>query len=202
MSDSGASTFIEFTSDSSNNIYVSGSTKAGLDGANQGGHDAFVAKFDSKMHRLWTRQIGASNQQSGEDVAVDSAGNVYLVGWTSSVDNVDGQTGSGLGNYDVFITKYNSSGVKQWTRQFAGKAQHPKVAVNSSGEVYAIGMTAHEMGGATRISTNTSFYDAFIARYDSSGNPIAVGGDNATLFGTTRTDWPRDIVFDLSLIHI
>ena len=72
------------------------------------------------------------------------------------------------------------------------------MAVNSSGEVYAIGMTAHEMGGATRISTNTAFYDAFIARYDSSGNPIAVGGDNATLFGTTRTDWPRDIVFDSS----
>ena len=140
MSDSGASTFIEFTSDSSNNIYVSGSTKAGLDGANQGGHDAFVAKFDSKMHRLWTRQIGASNQQSGQDVAVDSAGNVYMVGYTNSVDNVDGQTGSGLGTYDVFITKYNSSGVKQWTRQFAGKAQHPKVAVNSSGEGYALSL--------------------------------------------------------------
>ena len=59
-------------------------------------------------------------------------------------------------------------------------------------------MTAHEMGGATRISTNASLYDAFIARYDSSGNPIAVGGDNATLFGTSRTDWPRDIAFDSS----
>ena len=49
-------------SDSSNNYYITGTTKGGLDGnTNTGGTDVFLKKYNSKEVKQWTKQIGDSN---------------------------------------------------------------------------------------------------------------------------------------------
>ena len=48
---------------------------------------------------------------NGYGITSDSSGNVYVTG--STVGALDGNTSAG--GYDLFIVKYNSSGVKQWT---------------------------------------------------------------------------------------
>ena len=107
------------TVDSSDNIYVTGWTRGGLD-TYSGGDDTFLVKYNSSGTKQWTRKFGApsfleksqynsSSQMSssgdkGIGVAVDSSGNIYVTGNTEG--GMDGNTNSGKN--DIFLVKYNS----------------------------------------------------------------------------------------------
>jgi hypothetical protein len=103
------------TTDSSGNIYVTGSTLGGLDGNTfLGGGlyllgDIFLVKYSSSGTKQWTKQLGTSSDDWGEGVTTDSSDNIYVTGQTQG--GLDGNTSSG--NYDIFLVKYNSSGIKQ-----------------------------------------------------------------------------------------
>jgi len=98
------------TTDSSGNIYVTGKTGGGLDGnTSSGGYDIFLVKYNSSGTKQWTKQLGTSSSDSGNGVTTDSSGNIYVTGYTNG--GLDGNTNSG--SYDIFIVKYNSSGIKQ-----------------------------------------------------------------------------------------
>ena len=102
------------TTDSSDNIYVTGYTYGGLDGnTNFGNQDIFLVKYNSSGTKQWTKQLGTSSIDTGYGVTADSSGNIYLTGWTNG--GLDGNTNSGV--YDIFLVKHNSSGTKQWTKQ-------------------------------------------------------------------------------------
>ena len=98
------------TTDSSDNIYVTGYTEGGLDGnTSSGGKDIFLFKYNSKGTKKWTKQLGTSDNDSGESVTTDSSDNIYVTGWTQG--GLDGNTNSGY--EDIILIKYNSSGTKQ-----------------------------------------------------------------------------------------
>jgi len=98
------------TVDSSDNIYVTGYTDGGLDGnTSSGGSDLFLLKYNSSGTKQWTKQLGTSSTDRGNEVSVDSSNNLYVTGWTSG--GLDGNTNSG--DSDLFLLKYNSSGTKQ-----------------------------------------------------------------------------------------
>ena len=104
----------DVTTDSSGNIYVTGSTMGGLDGnKNSGSQDIFLIKFNSSGTKQWTKQLGTSFVSYGHGVTTDSSGNIYVTGRTRG--GLDGNTSSG--GWDIFLIKYNSSGTKQWTKQ-------------------------------------------------------------------------------------
>jgi hypothetical protein len=96
--------------DSSNNIYVTGITEGGLDGnSNFGGEDLFLVKYNSSGTKQWTKQLGTPTSDYGNEVTVDSSGNIYVSGYTEG--GLDGNTNAG--NSDIFLVKFNSSGVLQ-----------------------------------------------------------------------------------------
>jgi uncharacterized delta-60 repeat protein len=98
------------TVDSSDNIYVTGYTNGGLDGnTSSGGYDLILVKYNSSGTKQWTQQLGTSSNEWGEGVTVDSSDNLSVTGYTSG--GLDGNTSSG--DNDIFLVKYNSSGVKQ-----------------------------------------------------------------------------------------
>ena len=98
------------TTDSLDNIYVTGYTEGGLDGnTSSGGKDIFLVKYNSKGTKKWTKQLGTSDNDSGESVTTDSSDNIYVTGWTQG--GLDGNTNSGY--EDIILIKYNSS----WTKQ-------------------------------------------------------------------------------------
>ena len=124
--------------DSSGNVYVTGSTYRNLDGNTSAGNaDLFVVKYNASGSKQWTRQLGSSSRDSANGVATDSSGNIYVTGTTYW--ELDGNTSAGKA--DLFVVKYDSSGTWQWTKQ-NGTDRYDEaigVATDSSGNVYVTG---------------------------------------------------------------
>jgi hypothetical protein len=150
--------------DSAGNVYLAGATDGALDGqTNAGGFDAFLMKYDAAGTRQWTRQLGTAAHDYALGVATDNTANVYAAGYTGGA--LDGNISAG-GN-DLFVVKYNSSGVKQWTRQL-GTAQGTYAmgaATDSAANVYVTGYT----GGALDGNISAGELDLFVVKYNSSG---------------------------------
>jgi uncharacterized protein (UPF0548 family) len=156
----------DVATDASGNVYVSGYTYGGLDGNTlTGTADFFVTKYDSSGVKQYTRQLGVAGKYTyGLSVATDANGNVYVAGYTNG--GLDGNTLTGTN--DFFVTKYNSSGVKQYTRQLGVAGQNTfgySVATDASGNVYVAGYTTGGLDGNTLTGTR----DFLVTKYNSSG---------------------------------
>jgi hypothetical protein len=152
--------------DANGNVYVSGSTRGDLDGNTRiGTTDFFFTKYNSSGVKQYTRQLGVAGEDTdGYSVAIDANGNVYVAGYTTG--GLDGNTLSGI--RDFFVTKYNSSGVKQYTRQMGVAGEHTNsssLAIDASGNVYVVGTTRGDLDGNTQTGT----YDFFVTKYNGSG---------------------------------
>jgi len=147
--------------DTSGNVYVTGYTGGGLDGNTSAGYyDIFLIKYDSNGEKIWTRQIGTNSNDGAYGVAVDASGNVYVTGYTYG--GLDGNTSAGY--YDIFLIKYDSNGVRIWTRQIGTSSYDDAyaVAVDTSGNVYVTGVT----GGGLDGNTSAGEDDIFLIKYD------------------------------------
>jgi uncharacterized delta-60 repeat protein len=160
------------TTDSSDNIYVTGATNGDLDGnISSGESDIFLVKYNSSGTKQWTKQLGTSEKDYGNGVTTDPSDNIYVTGWT--LEGLDGNTHSGYG-YDIFLVKYNSSGTKQWTKQLgtssgdlgtsSGDVGYD-VTTDSSGNIYVTGSTRGGLDG----NTSSGSIDIFLVKYNSSG---------------------------------
>lgn len=157
--------------DAGNNIVVVGYTDGDLAGTgNAGGTDAFVAKYGADGTLLWARQHGTTASDAAVAVAADSSGNIYITGFSRG--NLDGNTNAGPGGRDLFLIKYNASGVHQWTRLFGTLASDngAGITVDGSGDIFVIGTTAGDLDGIPNAGAGTA--DFFIIKYDSAGNRV------------------------------
>jgi hypothetical protein len=152
--------------DTNGNVYVAGNTDGGLDGNTlTGTNDFFVTKYNSSGAKQYTKQLGVTAKGTySYSVATDTNGNVYVAGITDG--GLDGNTLTGT--VDFFVTKYNSSGAKQYTKQLGVTAKgtySASVATDTNGNVYVAGYTHGGLDGNTLTGT----IDFFVTKYDSSG---------------------------------
>lgn len=111
--------------DDSDNIYLTGWTTStdfptvnpiqpNNGGAGSRTPDAFVALLAADGSALqYSTYLGGSGRDYGDNLAVDAAGNAYVVGWTESTDfpTVNAvQEAYGGGFFDGFVTKVNAAG--------------------------------------------------------------------------------------------
>ena len=168
-------------------IYVSGDTNSSLDGqTNSGGYDAFVTKYNTDGTKVWTKLLGGSSDEQGQSLTTSSDGAIYFAGGTLS-NKLDGQTNSG--NWDVFVTKYNTEGTKAWTRLLGSPATQPadyawSITTGSDGAIYAAGATWGNLDG----QTNSGAQDAFVTKYNADGTRAWT-----RLLGGTSEDGARSI---------
>ena len=66
--------------DSRGNALVVGATQGSLGGANAGGYDAFLSKYDAAGNLKWTRQFGTSGNDFANGISTDGFGNFYVTG--------------------------------------------------------------------------------------------------------------------------
>ena len=147
------------TLDPSGNIYITGDTKGGLPGnSNQGGTDAYLAKFNTNGDRLWVKQYGTSGTDTSTGIAIDANGMIYLVGST------DGNLfeNSNLGQLDGWLARVDSNGTVL-NSTFIGTSENDRVnriSVDAAGTIYLAGETAGDLG-----ETNQGGLDAWLAKY-------------------------------------
>ena len=100
--------------------------------------DIFVAKYDPDGLLVWVKKAGGEGTNEGHAITVDSSGNSYVTGFFQNTATFGPGEGNETtlvaqgGNADVFVAKYNSSGLLQWVKQ-AGSG-NGVVGVGSSTE--------------------------------------------------------------------
>ncbi len=184
----GAESLSGVTVDSAGNAYFAGVTSSteasfpvtvGPDLSYNGGtSDAFVAKLNAAGTALiYCGYLGGSSSESLSGIAVDSMGNAYVTGQTSSTEasfpvTVGPDLSYNGGTFDAFVAKLNGAGTALRYCGFIGGGaddQAFKIAVDSMGNAYVTGVTGSTEPGfpVTRgpdLSYNGGSRDSFVAK--------------------------------------
>ena len=157
---------------------------------NSGGIDAFIVKYiGSTGFGTWATRIAGNTTDRGHGIVVDSLDNIIVTGLYSvtatTIYNAPGGTVSTLptltnsGTNDVFIVKYNSSGIGQWATRIAGTADDTgnSITVDSNNNIIVTGyyssspVTIYNTPGTLVAGTlvNSGGYDVFLVKYTSNG---------------------------------
>jgi len=186
--------------DSSGNAYVTGWTGSTnfplanpLRATLAGGRDAFIAKLNAAGSALvYSTYLGGSAHDSGNAIAVDSSGNVYVAGDTYSLNfpTAGPYQSTNRGNQEVFIAKLNAAGSALLYSTYLGGAGDDRgasIAVDGSGNAYITGgatSTDFPTAAALRPS-NAGYQDAFLTKLSAAGSSLVystyLGGSGGQL---------------------
>jgi hypothetical protein len=184
--------------DASGNLYVTGwfgsaSINFGSTTLINAGNftgDLFLVKYDPAGNVIWAKQYGGVDGESGNGVAVDNSGNVYVTGWYTSANLVMGSytlTNSASGSTDIFIAKIDPSGNTIWAKSAGGSSadKGTGIAVDASGNVFTTGnfaSTTINFGTGALTNAGAATTDFFLVKYDPNGNTLwskSAGGSNS-----------------------
>jgi hypothetical protein len=144
----------------------------GLTGASGGG--MCVASGDKSCGDVkWGRRYGDAESQGGDDIAVDSAGNIIVVGTYDGQIDFGNQLQTSAGGKDIFVAKLSPDGEFLWSRSVGdgGNQFATGVAVDSTDSVIVLGHFEGnaDFGGGPVASDG--LHDIVVAKLSSEGNP-------------------------------
>lgn len=152
--------------------------------------------------RIWATYYGANDDEKSQSMAVDLAGNIYMVGSTRTLTGIAlnaFQPNHGGGMDDIFLVKLNASGTPVWATYYGstGNEVAEHIAVDKVGNVYICGNTTSTSGFTSGGFQNTygggSSGDAFLVKFDAAGNRKW-----ATYYGGAGGDFGNGVAVDLS----
>lgn len=195
--------------DSAGNAYITGSTASSdfpvttgvFQSASGGGTDAFAAKLNPAGVLLYSTYIGGSSSDIGRGIALDSAGNAYLAGDTSSSNfpvtaNAMQAARNGT-NTDAFVTVLNPTGAALAYSSYLGGSGNVAggdkaygITVDSSGNVIVVGQTDSAnfpMQSAFQTTHSGGNFDAFVAKIRDDGSSGLTVTKSGTGSGTVTS---------------
>lgn len=157
-----------------------------------GSLNIYFAKLNEKGCLVWAKSFGTTGWNEAYDITTDASGNVYLTGHFSGTINFGNGVITSAGGSDIFIAKYNSSGIIQWVQKAGSNDSNYEygygIALDATGNVYVAGSfrgTA-DFGGIALTSAGDE--DIFVAKYDNDGTI-----QWANKYGGIYKDFARDI---------
>ncbi|MFB3921315.1 MAG: choice-of-anchor D domain-containing protein [Terriglobia bacterium] len=204
--------------DSSGNAYVAGSTSSLDFPVTAGVAQSALPSYNGQICALWTgfcgsgfvaalnpqgtglvygTYLGGTNSTSPQGIAVDGAGNAYVVGFTNSLDFLTTpgafQTGQATNEKSGFLAKVSNQGRLIYSTylggvrnpEFTGGAgdQARAVAVDSSGSAYVAGLTNSIDFPTTPGSFQTTPFGTSGAAFVTKFHPAGCGLVYSTLLG-------------------
>ena len=148
------------------------------------GFDAFVTKLNPTGSALvYSTYLGGNGSDSGHKIAVDGAGNAYVVGQTfsSNFPTTAGafQTSFGGGYGDAFLTKLNPTGSALVYSTYlggTGEDDGSGISVDADGNAYVAGFTQSAdfpaTAGAFQKTFGGGYGDAFVTKLDPTGSAL------------------------------
>ncbi len=131
--------------------------------------DSIIFKLDDKnLMEQWARIWGSEEVDSATGIAIDSAGDVFVTGYTFGPIDGNIQLGANCpGGYcpDAYLTKWDSTGKKKWTKQFGTENgdRASSIVIDEKDNIYISGTA-----GKNRLCEIES--DIFLMKSDTSGN--------------------------------
>ena len=198
--------------DSSNNIYVAGTTNSanfptqGAAFPNKAGlSDIYVTKIAANGGSIiYSTYIGGSGQDRGDGIAVDSSGSAYVVGRVDSsstnfptTPGVIGPTYRG-GDFDGVALKLNPLGNGLAYSTFIGGEDNDStegVAVDASGSAYLTGGTKSQgfpITGSGFQTTRSGDTDGYLMKLNATGTALMY----STYIGGSGTDRGSGVAID------
>lgn len=185
-------TYPAVATDPQGNVYITGydaglpftSSPTVLTGG--GANHVFVVKMNPAGVLLYAVFFGGGLTDVGGAIAVDTGGNAYITGYTSSqnfpVTQGAPQTSNFGANDNAFVSKLNASGTALAYSTYLGGSGNfygRAIAVDHSGNAYVTGTAAAATGAGTvpfplvsPLSTNTSSA-GFLTKVNAAGNSFS-----------------------------
>jgi hypothetical protein len=133
--------------------------------------DIFVVKYNSNGDVLWARKAGGNDTDTGQGIAVDGNGNVFITGFFNDVATFGSVTLTSTKESDIYLAKYSTAGDLQWAQKAGGLFSDAgrSVAVDKNGSVFLTGTfhTLATIGGQSLTSKGGT--DTFLAKFDQNG---------------------------------
>ena len=195
------------TLDSSGDAFVTGSTQSTdfptlnpIQLGNAGLYDAFVTEVSPVGALIYSTYLGGSLSDYGTGIAVDSAGDVDVSGYTYSTNfpTQNAYQSTLSGGSDIFITKFTPGSSALLFSTYLGGSSLDKstaMAVDSGGNIYLTGSTQSAnfpVTGTAYQSALQGTSNAFITKVAPDGSVLVF----STLFGGSSTDQANGIALD------
>ncbi|MEK6282886.1 MAG: SBBP repeat-containing protein [Acidobacteriota bacterium] len=203
---SGSDTGNGIAVDSFGNAYVTGETESlnfptanAIQSGYGGSFDVFVTKINTAgSARVYSTFLGGGAGDEGNGIAVDSFGNAYITGSTTSNNfpTAFAIQPTLSGNRDAFVTKLNAAGSAFFYSTYLGGSSNDisnAIAVDSAGTAYITGSTNSNnfpIAGAIQ-QANGGVLDAFVTRINAAGS--------ARLYSTYLGGVGEDIGFGIAV---
>jgi hypothetical protein len=162
-----------------------------------------VAEFDRQLPLVidpvlsYSTYLGGDGDDQGYSIAVDSSGNAYVAGSTSSTNFPTSnayQSSYGGGVFDAFVTKFSPDGSLVYSTYLGGSAEDAahSIFVDSSGNAYVTGTTYSTNFPVTpgvfqTALANSNGGNAFVTKLNSTGTALVystyLGGGSGGSFG-------------------
>jgi hypothetical protein len=154
--------------------------------------DGYVVKLDSSGTRQWATYLGGSAAEDGTTVTADKNDNIYIGGYTQSMD-FPTTPGAYEENYlggvsDAYITKFRPGGTLAWSTFYGGTADDYITGLDADSTMYvfAAGYTSSTdlpVSAAAYQLANAGMNDGYFVRVDTAGAP-----EWSTYFGGSQSD--------------
>jgi hypothetical protein len=174
------------------------------DSSYDGKADVFVTKLDAAGATLaYSTYLGGANDDAGQGIAVDAAGEAYVAGYTYSSEfpATAGASHAIFNDFaNAFVTKLDGAGTTLVYSTVAGGARDDIgicIAVDAAGHAYVIGYTSSSDFPTTSGAYDTGFhgnFDVFVAKLEANGRTFAY----STFLGGADDDIGQGIAVDLA----
>jgi hypothetical protein len=167
----------DVAADGHGNAIITGSFEGTVDFgggplAAEGYTDVFVVELDAGGMHVWSRRFGdAGGYASGEAVAADGEGGIFVAGKFGGTVDFGGGPLSSAGNSDAFLLKLDDAGEHVWSRRFGGSDVDigTGVAVDGDGGVIAVGQFRGTVDFGGEPLQSAGNHDVFVAKFSPGG---------------------------------
>lgn len=161
--------------DNSGNSYITGKFRDSISFnstvlVTPGLWSVYLAKYDAGGNLIWAKIAASDSLISVSGIKVDRTGCISITGQfiaTATFGSLSGNNLTSVGDYDVFVAKYDGTGNFIWAKSFGGQGidYAGGISTDNDGNIFLTGDFHFS-------SFPYSSSKIFLAKYDSTGNSV------------------------------